>query len=213
MPPRRRASSIGRRSSEGWRRGCRSFDFLPEEFSEELPSTRTSRTGRRYALTSPIASSRLRRMVCATVLRLRGEIRGTVSRDVCVGMAVLFRIRGVPSRRRRARGGDRRNKSLRRRAARGQQSHTATDARDCTSAMQRGMTNVENGNLKTSLRRPGNSGKEPARRRRYETFYGMVIQVVQRLRLECVPSGLMAETEMRCLPDSKSMGGPVLVMP
>ena len=37
MPPRRRASSIGRRSSEGWRRRCRrpsDFDFLPEEFGE-----------------------------------------------------------------------------------------------------------------------------------------------------------------------------------
>ena len=43
--------------------------------------------------------------------------------------------------------------------------------------------------------------------------YGMVIQVVQRLRRECVPSGDMAETEMRCLPDSKSSGGLAFVIP
>ena len=40
--------------------------------------------------------------------------------------------------------------------------------------------------------------------------YGMVIQVVQRLRREWVPSDDIAETEMRCLPDSKSSGGPAL---
>jgi len=43
--------------------------------------------------------------------------------------------------------------------------------------------------------------------------YGMLIQVVQRLPRECVPSGDIAETEMRCLPDSKSSGGLASVIP
>ena len=53
----------------------------------------------------------------------------------------------------------------------------------------------------------------PGIRRSHRKSYGIVIHVVQRFFLECVPLGAMAETETRCLPDSKSSSGLVAVIP
>ena len=64
---------------------------------------------------------------------------------------------------------------------------------------------------------PGTACHAPTKKRRRQTaslkYYGTVIQVVQTLFLDCLPSGPCAVTEMRCLPDSKSSFGLVPVIP